>query len=161
MALLCRGSPCHEGIHHGRGSCSRVPGYRQQLGMADFPACGCRHVPERRTGHDGRPGGFETHRHSRLVTAGVGITVFCGVPRFCVGSVIEARPIVTVPQTTVETHLAWRRSSVSGAMRRFVETSELVGQESMKSSRSSRRLVKDCRLNTSAPSKRASASRKR
>jgi LysR family transcriptional regulator, benzoate and cis,cis-muconate-responsive activator of ben and cat genes len=39
-------------------------------------------------------------------TAGVGITVFCGVPRFCVGSVIEARPIVTVPQTTVETHLA-------------------------------------------------------
>jgi DNA-binding transcriptional LysR family regulator len=37
-----------------------------------------------------------------LVTAGVGITVFCGVPRFCVGSVIEARPIVTVPKTTVE-----------------------------------------------------------
>ena len=61
-----------------------------------------------------------------LVTAGVGVTVFCGVPRFSVGSVIEARPIVTVPQTTVETHLAWRRSSVSGAMRRFVETSELV-----------------------------------
>jgi DNA-binding transcriptional LysR family regulator len=66
-----------------------------------------------------------------LVTAGVGITVFCGVPRFCVGSVIEARPIVTVPQTTVETHLAWRRSSASGAMRRFVETSELIGRESM------------------------------
>lgn len=66
-----------------------------------------------------------------LVTAGVGITVFCGVPRFCVGSAIVARPIVTEPHTTVETHLAWRRSSMSGAMRRFVETSELVGHDHM------------------------------
>jgi DNA-binding transcriptional LysR family regulator len=66
-----------------------------------------------------------------LVTAGVGITIFCGVPRFCVGSAIVARPIVTEPQTTVETHLAWRRSSMSSAMRRFVETSELVGQDYM------------------------------
>jgi LysR family transcriptional regulator, benzoate and cis,cis-muconate-responsive activator of ben and cat genes len=65
-----------------------------------------------------------------LETAGVGITVSCGGPHFCVGSVIEARPIVAVPRTTVETHLAWRRSSVSGAMRRFVETIDLIGRES-------------------------------
>ena len=64
-------------------------------------------------------------------TAGVGITVFCGVPRFCVGSVIEARPIVTVPQTTVEN--SSRLTAVQRQRRHaaFVETSELIGRESM------------------------------
>ncbi|MDQ0396517.1 LysR family transcriptional regulator [Labrys monachus] len=63
-----------------------------------------------------------------LVTAGVGITVFCGIPRFC-GDAIAARPILTDPGTLVETHLAWRRSSLNAAMRRFIETSEKVGRE--------------------------------
>ena len=65
-----------------------------------------------------------------LVTAGSALQ--CSVAfRAFLSAAIESRPIVTVPQTTVETHLAWRRSSVSGAMRRFVETSELIGRESM------------------------------
>jgi DNA-binding transcriptional LysR family regulator len=59
-----------------------------------------------------------------LVTAGVGITVFTGVPRFCGSDAIAARPIVT--DTVVETQLVWRRKSLSDAMRHFVETSERV-----------------------------------
>jgi DNA-binding transcriptional LysR family regulator len=59
-----------------------------------------------------------------LVTAGVGITVFSGVPRFCGTDAITARPIST--DTIVETHLAWRRKGLSDAMRHFVETSERV-----------------------------------
>jgi LysR family transcriptional regulator, benzoate and cis,cis-muconate-responsive activator of ben and cat genes len=62
-----------------------------------------------------------------LVTAGVGVTVFCGKPSFCGEGVIVSRPLLTVPPTIVETHLAWRRSGMSEAMRRFVETSERVG----------------------------------
>jgi DNA-binding transcriptional LysR family regulator len=66
-----------------------------------------------------------------LVTAGAGITVFCGMPRFCGENAIAARPIVTDPPVIVETHLAWRRASISGAMRRFIETSEKVGKTYM------------------------------
>jgi DNA-binding transcriptional LysR family regulator len=62
-----------------------------------------------------------------LVTADVGVTVFCGMPRFCSEQAIVARPLVTHPPMIVETHLAWRRTSTSEAMRRFVETSERVG----------------------------------
>src|SRR4051812_21855473 len=51
-----------------------------------------------------------------LVTAGVGITMFCGMPRFCGENAIVARPVVTDPHVIVETHLAWRRASISGAM---------------------------------------------
>ena len=60
-----------------------------------------------------------------LVMAGVGITVFCGVPRFC-GEAIAARPLA--PETLVETHLSWRRKGLSDAMRRFVETSQQVAK---------------------------------
>jgi LysR family transcriptional regulator, benzoate and cis,cis-muconate-responsive activator of ben and cat genes len=63
-----------------------------------------------------------------LVTAGVGITVFCGMPRFCGENAIAARPIITDPQVVVETHLAWRRTSITTAMRRFIETSQKVGK---------------------------------
>jgi LysR family transcriptional regulator, benzoate and cis,cis-muconate-responsive activator of ben and cat genes len=63
-----------------------------------------------------------------LVTAGVGITVFCGVPRFCGENAVANRPIVTEPEIHVETHLAWRRANLSAAMRRFIETSESVGK---------------------------------
>jgi DNA-binding transcriptional LysR family regulator len=63
-----------------------------------------------------------------LVTAGVGITVFCGMPRFCGEQAILPRPIVTDPPVIVETHLAWRRTSISIAMRRFIETSQKVGE---------------------------------
>ena len=62
-----------------------------------------------------------------LVTAGVGITIFCGMPRFCGENAIAARPIVTDPPVLVETHLAWRRTSINVAMRRFVEASQKVG----------------------------------
>jgi DNA-binding transcriptional LysR family regulator len=66
-----------------------------------------------------------------LVTAGVGITIFTGMPRFCGESAIVARPVVTDPPVIVETYLAWRRASISGAMRRFIETSESVGKSYM------------------------------
>jgi LysR family transcriptional regulator, benzoate and cis,cis-muconate-responsive activator of ben and cat genes len=64
-----------------------------------------------------------------LVTAGVGITVFTGVPRFCGSDAIAARPIAT--DTVVETHLAWRRKGLSDAMRHFVETSARVSVDHM------------------------------
>jgi DNA-binding transcriptional LysR family regulator len=66
-----------------------------------------------------------------LVTAGVGITIFTGMPRFCGENAIVARPVVTDPPVIVETHLAWRRASISGAMRRFIETSQKVGKSYM------------------------------
>jgi DNA-binding transcriptional LysR family regulator len=64
-----------------------------------------------------------------LVTAGVGITVFSGVPRFCGRESITARPIAT--DTVVETYLAWRRKGLSDAMRHFVETSQKVSEHYM------------------------------
>jgi DNA-binding transcriptional LysR family regulator len=63
-----------------------------------------------------------------LVTAGVGITIFTGMPRFCGEQAITPRPIVTNPPVLVESHLAWRRASISSAMRRFIETSQKVGK---------------------------------
>lgn len=66
-----------------------------------------------------------------LVTAGVGITLFCGMPRFCGEHAIAPRPLITDPPVIVETHLAWRRASISGAMRRFIETSQRVGKDYM------------------------------
>ena len=62
-----------------------------------------------------------------LVTAGVGITIFCGMPRFCGENAIAPRPIVTNPPVLVETHLAWRRTSINMAKRRFIEASQKVG----------------------------------
>lgn len=70
-----------------------------------------------------------------LVTAGVGATIFCGVPRFCGEHTIAARPILTDPETLVETHLAWRRASVGEAMLRFIETSQKVGERYLTASR--------------------------
>jgi LysR family transcriptional regulator, benzoate and cis,cis-muconate-responsive activator of ben and cat genes len=63
-----------------------------------------------------------------LVTAGVGITIFTGMPRFCGDHLIAPRPIVTDPPVIVESYLAWRRASISSAMRRFIETSQTVGK---------------------------------
>ncbi len=63
-----------------------------------------------------------------LVTAGMGMTIFCGVPRFCGEKAIVARPVVTHPPVIVETYLAWRRASTSLVMRRFIETSQAVGK---------------------------------
>ena len=63
-----------------------------------------------------------------LVTAGMGVTIFCGAPRFCGGKAIVSRPIVTEPPVIVETHLAWRRASMTPAMHRFIETSQSVGK---------------------------------
>ena len=64
-----------------------------------------------------------------LVTAGVGITIFCGIPRFCGGDAIVTRPVITDPPVIIETHLAWRRSTNRSAMRRFIETSEAVSKD--------------------------------
>lgn len=64
-----------------------------------------------------------------LVTAGVGITVFCGMPSFCGPQVLVPRPIRTDTPTYVETHLAWRRSNLTSAMKRFIETSQRVGAD--------------------------------
>lgn len=62
-----------------------------------------------------------------LVRAGVGITVFCGMPGFCDARLIVPRPIRTDAPIRVETHLAWRHSKMNAAMRRFVATSQRVG----------------------------------
>lgn len=66
-----------------------------------------------------------------LVTAGVGITIFTGMPRFCGEQAIAPRPVVTDPPVIVESHLAWRRASISSAKRRFIETSQRVGRAYM------------------------------
>lgn len=62
-----------------------------------------------------------------LVTAGVGITLFTAMPRFCGESVIVPRPVITNPPVLIETHLAWRRTSINMAKRRFIEASQKVG----------------------------------
>jgi LysR family transcriptional regulator, benzoate and cis,cis-muconate-responsive activator of ben and cat genes len=63
-----------------------------------------------------------------LVTAGVGITIFTGMPRFCGEQAIAPRPVITDPPVVIESYLAWRRTSISSAMRRFIETSQKVGK---------------------------------
>jgi len=62
-----------------------------------------------------------------LVTCGVGLTVFCGMPSFCGEQAMVPRPLLTATPTFVETHLAWRRAKLNAAMRRFIETAEEVG----------------------------------
>ena len=49
------------------------------------------------------------------------------MPRFCGENAIAPRPIVTDPPVLVETHLAWRRTSINMAKRRFIEASQKVG----------------------------------
>jgi DNA-binding transcriptional LysR family regulator len=63
-----------------------------------------------------------------LVTAGVGITIFTGMPRFCGEQAIAPRPVITDPPVIVESYLAWRRTSISSAMRRFIEASQKVSK---------------------------------
>ena len=65
-----------------------------------------------------------------LVTAGVGVTLFCGVPRFCVGGAIVARPVLT--DRYIETHLAWRRAGLSSAIHRFIEASQRVSESHLR-----------------------------
>lgn len=62
-----------------------------------------------------------------MVTAGMGITLFCGLPRFCGNDAIVSRPIRTKSPVMVETHVAWKRSKTSKAMHEFVAASRLVG----------------------------------
>ncbi len=61
-----------------------------------------------------------------LVTAGVGLTIFCDLPRFCGADAIVARPLITNPAIMVDTFMAWRRTNTSSALRRFIETSRKV-----------------------------------
>jgi len=62
-----------------------------------------------------------------LVTAGMGITIFCGLPRFCGSEAIVSRPIRTKWPVIVETHVAWKRSKTSKTIQRFIATSQAVG----------------------------------
>lgn len=62
-----------------------------------------------------------------LVTAGVGITLFTAMPRFCGENAIVSRPVITDTPVLIETHLAWRRTSINMAKRRFIEASQKVG----------------------------------
>jgi DNA-binding transcriptional LysR family regulator len=66
-----------------------------------------------------------------LVTAGIGVTIFCGLPRFCSEKSIVSRPIKTAKPIVVETYLAWRRRRVSFAMTSFIANSKLVGGVSL------------------------------
>ena len=94
--------------------------------MADAAPHCRRGLPALRACPVGRTGGLQSDRGILgLVMAGVGITVFCGVPRFC-GEAIAARPLT--PETLVETHLNWRRKGLNDAMRRFVETSQRMAK---------------------------------
>ena len=67
-----------------------------------------------------------------LITAGVGITPFTGMPRFCGEQAIAPRPIVTNPPVTIHTHLAWRRGRANSAMHHFIETSQKAGKRNMR-----------------------------
>ena len=49
------------------------------------------------------------------------------MPRFCGENAIAPRPVVTDPPVVIETHLAWRRTSINMAKRRFIEASQKVG----------------------------------
>ncbi|MEW9804366.1 LysR family transcriptional regulator [Mesorhizobium marinum] len=66
-----------------------------------------------------------------LVTAGVGITVFTAMPRFCGENAIVPRPVVTNPPVLIETRLVWRRTSINMAKRRFIEASQKVAASYM------------------------------
>jgi len=62
-----------------------------------------------------------------LVTAGMGVTMFCGLPRFCGSEAVVSRPIRTKSPVLVETHVAWKRSKTSRTIGNFVESSLAVG----------------------------------
>lgn len=53
-----------------------------------------------------------------LVSAGMGVTIFSGVPRFMGGGLV-ARPLMSTPPYLVETHFVWRRSNTNVALNRF------------------------------------------
>ena len=62
-----------------------------------------------------------------IVTSGIGMTIFCGLPRFCGEHAITARPIRTRQPVVVETHVAWKRARSNPIMQRFVATAQAVG----------------------------------
>lgn len=61
-----------------------------------------------------------------LVATGQGITLFPGLPLYCRGGTLEARPLVTTPATIVESHFAWRRFNSSIAIQRFRDSVRAV-----------------------------------
>lgn len=63
-----------------------------------------------------------------MVSAGMGLTLFSGVPRF-VGGDLVARPVVTTPAVLVETHFAWRRANANAALRRFRDSVQRAAQQ--------------------------------
>jgi DNA-binding transcriptional LysR family regulator len=61
-----------------------------------------------------------------LVTAGVGPTIFCGVPRFCSEPTILARRIATEQHAYVETHMIWKKNRLSIPLKRFIRKADEV-----------------------------------
>jgi len=61
-----------------------------------------------------------------LVTAGVGPTIFCGVPRFCSEPSIIARRIATQQHAHVETHMIWKKNRISIPMRKFLRKADEI-----------------------------------
>lgn len=66
-----------------------------------------------------------------LVIAGMGITLFCGVPRVCGKDVLVSRPIATRTPVLVETYVAWKRSRMNASIQRFIATSRAVGGQKL------------------------------
>ena len=86
----------------------------------------------RGTGAQRRAGGVEPDRHSRPGDRRRRHHAsFPACRAFAARTPLRSRPVVTDPPVIVETHLAWRRASISGAMRRFIETSQKVGKSYM------------------------------
>lgn len=64
-----------------------------------------------------------------LVTAGVGPTIFCGVPRFCAEPAIVARRILTEQHAYVETHMIWKKNRITIPLRKFLRKADEVSVE--------------------------------
>lgn len=64
-----------------------------------------------------------------MVTSGMGLTLFSGVPRF-VGGPLVARPVITTPPVLVETHFVWHRANTNAALRRFRDAVQRVALQS-------------------------------
>lgn len=61
-----------------------------------------------------------------LVATGAGVTLFPGVPLYCRGGPLEARPLMGSPAPIVESHFAWRRFNSGIAVQRFRDSVRAV-----------------------------------
>jgi DNA-binding transcriptional LysR family regulator len=63
-----------------------------------------------------------------LVTAGVGPTIFCGVPRFCTEPTILARRIMTQQHAYVDTHMIWKKNRITIPLKKFIKTADEISK---------------------------------